>query len=201
MDKLSYAIGLSIAEKLINAGVEDLTFVDFLDGVQTVFTKAESKLSPEQANQILTTYFDKKNKEEMIRQALESERNLKAGQDFLEKNKENPGVKWTASGLQYKVIKEGDGKHPTVNSRVKCHYAGRLIDDTEFDSSYKRGEPATFGLGQVIPGWTEGLQLMKVGSQYEFYIPAELGYGERGIPGHIPGNSVLIFVVELLDVE
>ena len=108
--------------------------------------------------------------------------------------------KVTASGLKYKVIKDGDGNPPDKHGRVRVHYEGRLLDGQVFDSSYKRGTPTEFGLDQVIPGWTEGLQLMKVGSKYEFYIPSHLAYGEVGVPGIIPGNSVLIFIVELLDV-
>ena len=131
---------------------------------------------------------------------MEKRKNLAAGQEFLKKNAEEPGVTVTASGLQYKVIRDGEGNPPGPHSRVKCNYEGRLIDGQVFDSSYRRGTPAVFGLDQVIPGWTEGLQLMKVGSKYEFYIPADLAYGEVGVPGAIPGNSTLIFTVELLGV-
>ena len=130
----------------------------------------------------------------------EGETNLKIADEFLAKNKqENPDVKETPTGLQYRVIKEGEGESPSQTDRVKVHYAGKLIDGTEFDSSYERGEPTEFGLNQVIKGWTEGLQLMKVGSKYEFFIHPKIAYGSRPRPT-IPANSVLIFEVELLDI-
>jgi FKBP-type peptidyl-prolyl cis-trans isomerase len=128
-----------------------------------------------------------------------AQENLQKGQAFLESNQQKAGVKVTTSGLQYEVIQEGSGKRPTAEDTVKVHYKGTLIDGTVFDSSYERGAPAEFALGQVIKGWIEGIQLMTSGSKYKFYIPAELAYGERGRPS-IPGNSVLIFEVELLDV-
>jgi len=125
---------------------------------------------------------------------------MKKGEEYLKKNKEKAGVKTTASGLQYRVLKEGAGISPVATSKVKVHYKGTLIDGTEFDSSYKRNQPAEFQLNQVIPGWTEGLQLMKVGSKYELTIPSSLAYGDRDNQS-IPGNSVLIFEVELLEVK
>ncbi len=201
MDKFSYALGMSIAQNLKNSHIDVLEFDDFLSGVKAIFSGEDPAVDVEEGNKVLQEFFDKKQKEEQIRQGLENEKSKKAGKEYLKNHSGEDGVQTTKSGLQYKVLVEGDGKQPGPHSRVKCHYEGRLIDGTVFDSSYKRGEPATFGLDQVIPGWTEGLQLMKVGSKYEFAIPSELGYGERGIPGHIPGNSVLIFVVELLDVE
>jgi FKBP-type peptidyl-prolyl cis-trans isomerase len=124
-----------------------------------------------------------------------------AGQAFLEENAQMEDVQTTASGLQYKVLTEADGEKPTASSTVTVHYRGTLTDGTEFDSSYSRGQPATFPLNGVIPGWTEGLQLMSVGSKYQFFIPPELGYGARGIPGVIPANAVLVFEVELLDIQ
>ena len=201
MDKFSYALGMSIAQNLKNSQVDVLEFDDFLSGVKVIFSGEDPAVDVEEGNKVLQEFFEKKQKEEQIRQGLENEKSKKAGKEYLKKHIKEDGVQTTKSGLQYKVLVEGDGKQPGPHSRVKCHYEGRLIDGTVFDSSYKREAPATFGLDQVIPGWTEGLQLMKVGSKYEFTIPADLGYGERGIPGHIPGNSVLIFVVELLDVE
>ena len=201
MDNLSYAFGLSIGQNLIKAGVDNIEFDDFLSGVKVIFSGEDSAISLEYGNQILQTYFEKKKKEEEKRQKEESEKTLKEGKEFLKKNSGEEGVQVTASGLQYKVNTKGDGQQPGPHSRVKCHYEGRFIDGQVFDSSYKRGEPTVFGLDQVIPGWTEGLRLMNVGSKYEFYIPGNLGYGERGIPGHIPGNSVLIFTVELLGIE
>lgn len=124
--------------------------------------------------------------------------NLKAGQEFLAANKTKPGVAETPSGLQYEVITQGTGQHPSVTSKVTCHYHGTLIDGTVFDSSVKRGQPATFPLNMVIAGWTEGLQLMPVGSKYRFFIPADLGYGDRQVSAEIGPNSTLIFEVELL---
>ena len=195
MDKLSYALGMSVGLNLQSDGVKEIEFNDFLEGVKdTIKSGGEVKMKPSEAQKVLNKFFNE------LDTQLKAEAMAKE-EKYLKENADKEGVQTTKSGLQYKVLVEGDGKQPGPHSRVKCHYAGRLIDGTEFDSSYKRGEPATFGLDQVIPGWTEGLQLMKVGSKYEFTLPAELGYGERGIPGHIPGNSVLNFVVELLDVE
>jgi FKBP-type peptidyl-prolyl cis-trans isomerase FklB len=192
---------MSIAQKLINSGVVDLNFDDFKNGVKVIYTNETPEVSPEEGNQVLEKFFAEARRLMEENERKEREENLKSGNDYLKNHSGEDGVQTTKSGLQYKVLVEGDGKQPGPHSRVKCHYEGRLIDGTVFDSSYKRGEPAVFGLDQVIPGWTEGLQLMKVGSKYEFTLPSELGYGERGIPGHIPGNSVLNFVVELLDVE
>lgn len=201
MDKVSYALGMSIAQNLINSGVVDLNFDDFKNGVKVIYTNETPEVSLEEGNLVLEKFFAEARKLMEENERKEREENLKSGNNYLKNHSGEDGVQTTKSGLQYKVLVEGDGKQPGPHSRVKCHYEGRLIDGTVFDSSYKRGEPTVFGLDQVIPGWTEGLQLMKVGSKYEFTLPAELGYGERGIPGHIPGNSVLIFVVELLDVE
>ena len=196
MDKLSYVLGMSLGQNLQASGVDSLEFDDFLSGVKVVFSGEEPEISAEQGNQILQAF--QKEKEEA--EKMEKRKNLAAGQEFLKKNAEEPGVTVTASGLQYKVIRDGEGNSPGPHGWVKCNYEGRLIDGKVFDSSYERGLPAKFGLDQVIPGWTEGLQLMKVGSKYEFYIPADLAYGEVGVPGVIPGNSTLIFTVELLGV-
>ena len=196
MDKLSYVLGMSLGQSLQASGVDSLEFDDFLSGVKVVFSGEEPEISAEQGNQILQAF--QKEKEEA--EKMEKRKNLAAGQEFLKKNAEEPGVTVTASGLQYKVIRDGEGNSPGPHGWVKCNYEGRLIDGKVFDSSYERGLPAKFGLDQVIPGWTEGLQLMKVGSKYEFYIPADLAYGEVGVPGVIPGNSTLIFTVELLGV-
>lgn len=200
MDKLSYALGLSIGQNLLNSGVEELSFDDFLSGVKVSFSDAEPEISAEQGNQILKTFFDnvKRKKEEATKK--ERQENLKKADEYLKENASRDLTRVTKTGLQYKVITEGNGQSPSAHSRVRVHYEGRLTDGTVFDSSYKRGTPTEFGLGQVIPGWTEGLQLMKEGSTYEFTIPPALGYGEVGVPGHIPGNSVLIFKVELIKV-
>ena len=200
MDKLSYALGMSLGQNLQASGVDSLEFDDFLSGVKVIFSGEDSQISAEYGNQILRTFFDKKEKEKKEAEKRERKENLTAGREFLKKNAEEPGVTVTASGLQYKVIRDGEGNPPGPHSWVNCNYEGRLINGQVFDSSYMRGVPAKFGLDQVIPGWTEGLQLMKVGSKYEFYIPADLAYGEVGVPGAIPGNSTLIFTVELLEV-
>ena len=200
MDKLSYAFGMSLGQSLQSSGVDSLEFDDFLSGVKVIFSGDEPQISTEYGNQILRTFFDKKEKEKEEAERAERKKNLVAGQEFLKKNAKESEVTVTASGLQYKIIRDGEGNPPGPHSRVNCHYEGRLIDGQVFDSSYTRGTPAKFGLDQVIPGWTEGLQLMKVGSKYEFYIPADLAYGEVGVPGAIPGNSTLIFTVELLKV-
>ena len=203
MDKLSYALGLSLGQTMVGSGIESdaLEFEDFLQGIKDIYADAEPKITPEEGNQLLNTYFNKvrQNAEEMMKQ--EREANLKKAQEYLQENKSKEGVKVTDSGLQYRVLQEGGiMQWPTVHSRVRVHYEGRLTDGEVFDSSYQRNKPAEFNLDQVIPGWTEGLCLMKPGSKYEFTIPPQLGYGENGVPGHIPGNSALIFTVELLDI-
>ena len=200
MDKLSYALGLSLGQELVRSGVERVEFNDLIDGVKTIYLNRKSKLDPEEGNKILNDYFTKvgEKREEAVNKERES--NLKSADEYLNQNRVQDGVIETKSGLQYKVITGVTGENPTAHSRVRVHYEGRLIDGRIFDSSYMRKEPVDFGLDQVIPGWTEGLQLMTPGSKYEFTIPPQLGYGEVGVPGHIPGNSVLIFTVELLEI-
>ena len=202
MDKFSYSIGMSLGQTMIGSGVKELDFDSFLSGVKVIFTGETPAISLDEGNKILNEYFSKAKKEATAKLNEERTTNLKVSKEYLDQHKNLDGVQETKSGLQYKVISEqkADTKSPTSHSRVKCHYEGRLIDGTVFDSSYKRGVPATFSLEQVIPGWTEGLQLMTVGDKYEFTIPPQLGYGEVGVPGHIPGNSVLIFTVELLEI-
>lgn len=193
MDKLSYALGLSMGGNLIGSGISKLEINDFADGLRAIYEKAEQKMSFDEAKQIVTDFFtDLQNK-----MAGDNER---LGREYLEKNKSAEGVKVTASGLQYQVVKEGDGAQPGPNDVVTVHYTGRLIDGTVFDSSVERGEPATFAVGQVIPGWVEGLQLMREGSAYRLFIPSELAYGSHGT-GPIQPNSTLIFDVQLLKVE
>lgn len=200
MNKLSYALGLSIGQNLLNSGVEELSFDDFLSGVKASFSDAEPEISAEEGNQILKTFFDKVKRKQEEATKKERQENLKKSEEYLKENASRDLTRVTKTGLQYKVITEGNGQTPSAHSRVRVHYEGRLTDGTVFDSSYKRGTPTEFGLGQVIAGWTEGLQLMREGSTYEFTIPPQLGYGEVGVPGHIPGNSVLIFKVELIKV-
>jgi FKBP-type peptidyl-prolyl cis-trans isomerase len=193
--KVSYGIGMQFAKDMKNRGM-DIDMKAFNQAVEDVFKGNKSRLTDEE----IRNAFQKISEEMMKKQTERAGENLKKGEEYLKKNKEKSGVKATASGLQYKVIKEGTGISPMATSKVKVHYRGTLIDGTEFDSSYKRNQPAEFQLNQVIPGWTEGLQLMKVGSKYELTIPSNLAYGERDNQS-IPGNSVLVFEVELLEVK
>jgi FKBP-type peptidyl-prolyl cis-trans isomerase len=192
-EKFSYAVGLEIGQSLKGSKIKfDKNAV--LQGIEQVISGSTPVLTDEEAQKIKQEYSQKKMNES-------ASKNKKEGEDFLAKNKEKEGVKTTASGLQYKVIKEGSGRTPQATSTVSVHYKGTLLDGTEFDSSYKRGQPAQFAVNQVIPGWTEALQLMKEGSKYELFIPSNIAYGERGAGGAIQPNSTLIFEVELLKIE
>lgn len=201
MDKVSYCLGVVYGQNIYSLSGNKIDYDDFVKGMKVSMNQEAPEIPEEEIRRILTEHHNKLNEERQRIIKEERKHNLKEGMDYLKAHSGEDGVQVTKSGLQYKSLVEGDGKQPGPHSRVKCHYRGWFIDGTEFDSSYKRGEPAVFGLDQVIRGWAEGLQLMKVGSKYEFTIPSELGYGEVGIPGHIPGNSVLNFVVELLDIE
>lgn len=193
-DSASYAIGLNIAQSL-KRDLKSLNINAFISAVKAVFEEKGTKFTAEQAHSILME-FSKKEEEREAAAITEQ------GRAFLEKNKSNPHIKTTASGLQYEVLTEGNGQKPTAADTVVCNYIGMLTDSTEFDNSYARGEPLTIPVdGGVIAGWTEGLQLMSAGSKYRFYIPYELGYGLRGAPPTIPGGSALIFDIELLDVK
>ena len=194
MDKLSYAWGMAMGQQLKAMGVDHLNKEDFDEAVHASFEGKETKLNPEEAQQILNEYLQQLNKKN---EAIARE----AGDKFLIANRKNPGVHVTDSGLQYVVEKEGTGKQPSATSEVTVHYTGKLLDGTVFDSSINRGEPATFPLNRVIPGWTEGLQLMKEGAKYTFFIPSDLAYGPTGIPNVIPPHSTLIFDVELISVK
>lgn len=192
--KVSYAIGQQIGRQIKAQGME--VDVDVLGAsIKDAIEGKESRLKPEEMQAAMM----KSQEAAMAKQAEASKANLEKGTKFLEENKAKPGIKTTASGLQYEVITEGKGKSPTEKDTVKVHYKGTLIDGTEFDSSYKRGEPAEFPLVGVIKGWTEGLQLMKVGGKNRLFVPSELAYGPQGRPG-IPGSSVLVFEVELLEI-
>lgn len=194
MDKLSYAWGLAMGRQLQGMGMKELGIDDFKDGVKSVFDGSEPAMSVEEAQKMIQDYLsDLQTKAEETAKA--------AGKQFLEENKKNADVRETASGLQYVVEKEGEGTSPAATDEVTVHYTGRLLDGTVFDSSVNRGEPATFPLNRVIPGWTEGLQLMKENGKAVFYIPSALAYGEQGAPGAIPPNSDLIFTVELIKVN
>ncbi|MCI6495373.1 MAG: FKBP-type peptidyl-prolyl cis-trans isomerase [Muribaculaceae bacterium] len=193
MEKLSYAWGLAMGRQLQGMGMKELNVKDFSDGVASVFEQKEPAMSPEEAQKLIQDYLnDLQQKAEEAAKA--------AGTAFLKENKQNPNVKETSTGLQYVVEKEGTGAQPTAEDEVTVHYTGRLLDGTVFDSSVNRGEPATFPLNRVIPGWTEGVQLMKEGAKYTFFIPSDLAYGPQGIPGAIPPHSTLIFDVELIKV-
>ncbi len=193
MDKLSYAWGLAMGRQLQGMGMKELGIDDFKDGVKSVFDGSEPAMSVEEAQKMIQDYLsDLQTKAEETAKA--------AGKQFLEENKKNADVRETASGLQYVVEKEGEGASPAATYEVTVHYTGRLLDGTVFDSSVNRGEPATFPLNRVIPGWTEGVQLMKEGAKYTFFIPSDLAYGPQGIPGAIPPHSTLVFEVELIKV-
>ncbi|MDE6393379.1 MAG: FKBP-type peptidyl-prolyl cis-trans isomerase [Muribaculaceae bacterium] len=193
MDKLSYAWGLAMGRQLQGMGMKELGIDDFKDGVKSVFDGSEPAMSVEEAQKMIQDYLN-----DLQKKAEETAK--AAGKQFLEENKKNADVKETASGLQYVVEKEGEGASPAATDEVTVHYTGRLLDGTVFDSSVNRGEPATFPLNRVIPGWTEGVQLMKEGAKYTFFIPSDLAYGPQGIPGAIPPHSTLVFEVELIKV-
>ena len=200
MDKNSYALGMSIAHNMISSGVRNVSFEDFTAGVKAVLEGTRPAVSFEEASDLLDKYFAEIEGKQKAEMAAKSAAARQEGEEFLADNVRKEGVKVLPSGLQYKVVKEGTGRKPKATDKVKCHYDGRFIDGSKFDSSYDRGTPAVFGLNQVIPGWTEGLQLMSEGSKYELYIPYTLGYGEAGASGAIPPYSTLVFTVELLEV-
>lgn len=193
MDKISYALGLGIGHQLKNMGIENFSVEDFAQSIKDVMEEKATTMTSQEAQTLLNTYFQEKQK-------AESQKAISEGKAFLEENAKKEGVVTTKSGLQYEILTEGTGKQPKATDTVRCHYEGSLINGSVFDSSYKRGEPAEFGLNQVIPGWTEGVQLMKEGAMYRFYIPYLLGYGENGAGSSIPPYSTLIFDVELIKV-
>lgn len=193
MDKISYALGLSIGNNFLSTGIKNVDLESFIKGVQDVMNNVPVAMSYEEAQQVMNEYFTKLQGERL-------ELNQKAGQEFLSINKERPGVATLPSGLQYEIIKEGNGPKPKATDQVECHYHGTLIDGTVFDSSVERGQPATFGVNQVIPGWVEALQLMPAGSKWKLFIPSNLAYGERGAGQSIEPNSTLIFEVEILNI-
>lgn len=200
MDKNSYALGMSIAHNMLASGVKDVAFDDFSAGLKAVLTGAEPAVSFEEASRLLDKYFEDIEKKQKAESAAVNAAVRQEGEEFLAANAKKDRVKTLPSGLQYKVVREGSGKKPGRTDKVKCNYEGRFINGSKFDSSYDRGEPAVFGLNQVIAGWTEGLQLMQEGAEYEFYIPYSLGYGEAGAPGAIPPYSALVFRIELIEV-
>ena len=194
MDKISYAIGLSMGQNLMGSGVTSLEYADLAAGIKDVLEKNQPQISYQEAQQVLGKFFSE------LEAKIAGEAKA-AGEAFLVENAKREGVKVTESGLQYEVLEATIGQKPKATDKVRVHYEGTLIDGTVFDSSYKRGESITFGLNQVIKGWTEGLQLMSIGSKYKLYLPYQLAYGERGAGANIPPYAALIFTVELLGIE
>ena len=200
MDKLSYALGLGIGQQLSQMGASDISAEDFAQAIKDVLEGNELKVSHREAQTIVQDYFQKQEQKLQAQRAEAGKAHKEAGEKYLAENAKKEGVITLPSGLQYQVLKEGNGKKPTAKDTVQCHYEGFLIDGTVFDSSIQRGEPATFPLQQVIAGWTEGLQLMQEGAKYRFFIPYRLVYGEGGAGNSIPPFAALIFDVELIQV-
>ncbi len=200
MDKVSYALGLGIGRQLTDMGAKDLNIDDFAQAIKDVLAGGEVKLSDSEAQTIVRTFFDEQEKKQRAAAAERFKENKTKGEEYLKANAGKEGVVTLPSGLQYQVLTPGNGRKPKATDKVRCHYEGMLVDGTVFDSSVQRGEPAVFGLNQVIAGWTEGVQLMSEGAKYRFFIPYHLGYGERGAGQSIPPYSALIFDVELINV-
>ena len=194
MDKLSYALGMSMASNLMNSGLRQLDVESFVKSFSEVMSNSTPSMSPQEANEIIQHFFSKK-QEEMLGN------NLEEGRTFLEENSKKENVVSLPSGLQYEILTEGSGEIPKATDKVKCHYHGTLLNGTVFDSSVQRGQPAVFGVNQVIKGWVEALQLMAVGSKWRLFIPSHLAYGEQGAGNSIEPNAALIFDVELLGIE
>lgn len=193
MDKLSYALGLSMGNNFKSSGISKIDVSDFAKGVKAVYENEKPEMTYDEAKQVINEFFTQMQKEI-------TEKNAAEGKKFLDENKKRENVVTLPSGLQYEIIKEGNGEKPKATDKVKCHYHGTLTNGQVFDSSVQRGEPAVFGVNQVIPGWVEALQMMPVGSKWKLYIPSELAYGERGAGDAIAPNSALVFEVELLDI-
>lgn len=200
MNKLSYALGLGIGRQLAQMGAEDLNIDDFSQAIKDILTGKEPQVSDQEAQKLVTTFFEEQEAKQRAAAAEKYKDNKEKGEAWLANKAMEEGVVALPSGLLYQVLNEGSGKKPTAADTVECHYEGRLIDGTVFDSSYKRGESATFPLNGVIAGWTEGVQLMSEGSKYRFFIPYQLAYGERGAGQAIPPFAALVFDVELIKV-
>lgn len=201
MDKLSYALGHNIGHQLIGMGLQkSLNIEDYTAAIADVLQGRQPKMSHSEVNEVLEHYFTELEERQQAEAAERGKAAKGEGEAFLKENAKRAGITVTASGLQYEVVKQGTGRQPKASDTVRCHYEGTLIDGTVFDSSYRRGVPAEFGLRQVIAGWTEGVQLMKEGSIFKFYIPYNLAYGERGAGADIPPYAALIFTVELIKV-
>lgn len=200
MDKLSYALGLGIGRQLAQMGATSLSIDDFATAIKDVLAGAELKVSDQEAQTLVQEFFRKQEEKANAEMAEKGKKAKAEGEEYLADNAMKEGVVTLPSGLQYKVLSEGNGKKPKATDKVKCHYEGFLVDGTVFDSSIRRGEPAVFPLNQVIAGWTEGLQLMQEGAKYRFFIPYHLGYGEHGAGASIPPYAALVFDVELIEV-
>jgi len=194
MDKVSYALGLSLGNNLVSSGITSLNISKLSQGIKDVLEQNQPEISFQEAQDVINEYFQNL-------QSKMSEKTIEEGKTFLENNGKRPEVVTLESGLQYEIIKEGNGPVPNANNTVKVHYHGTLIDGTVFDSSVRRGEPAAFGVTQVISGWVEALQLMPVGSKWKLFIPSDLAYGAQGAGHHIGPHTTLVFEVELLGIE
>lgn len=200
LDRISYALGLSMGNNFKGSGIESINVKDFADGVAAVFEGAQPKMSYDEAKFEIQKFFQELDAKQQAAAAEMAKVNEAAGQAFLAENGKRPEVTTTASGLQYEVLAEGAGESPAASDQVVVHYTGKLIDGTVFDSSVERGAPATFGVTQVIPGWVEALQMMKEGAKWRLFIPSNLAYGPNGAGGIIGPNATLIFDVELIKV-
>lgn len=200
IDRLSYALGLSMGNNFRASGIESINVSDFAAGVAAVYNGEQAQMTYQEAKGIIEAFFTELQQKQAEQAAAMADINEKTGKEFLAENGKRPEVKTTASGLQYEVLAEGEGECPKASDNVKVHYTGKLIDGTVFDSSVERGAPATFGVTQVIAGWVEALQLMKVGAKYRLFIPSQLAYGPNGA-GPIGPNQTLIFDVELLAIN
>jgi FKBP-type peptidyl-prolyl cis-trans isomerase FklB len=198
-DKVSYVIGMFVGKDMKNQGI-DLNSDVFVKGFRDALADAKPALSDQEAQEVMKTFRTEMTAKKQAEMKKLGEENKKKSEAFLAENKKKPGVQTLPSGLQYKVIKEGTGNKPTAYDNVTVHYRGTLVDGTEFDSSYKRNEPAKFPVTGVIPGWTEALQLMKTGSKWQLFIPSNLAYGEAGAGRAIPPNAALVFDVELVSI-
>ncbi len=200
LEKLSYALGLSMGNNFRSSGIHEIAVKDFAEGVEAVFAGKQPRMTYDEAKATIQEFFQAMEEKQREQLAEQAKVNAELGDKFLSDNGKRQGVYTTPSGLQYEILAEGSGKQPSADDKVTVHYTGKLIDGTVFDSSVERGAPATFGVTQVIPGWVEALQLMKVGAKWRLYIPSNLAYGPNGAGGVIGPNATLIFDVELLNI-
>lgn len=201
LDRISYALGLSMGNNFKSSGIEKIDVADFADGVAAVYSGEKARMTYDEAKEEIRKFFTAMEERQRAAAAEIGEANRKAGEAFLAENTKRQEVKTTPSGLQYEIVEEGDGPSPQSGDQVTVHYTGRLIDGTVFDSSVERGEPATFGVTQVIPGWVEALQMMKRGAKWRLFIPSNLAYGPNGAGGVIGPDATLIFDVELIKIN